>query len=235
MKTGISLRKVLSVLLELIFRSIFIGDDSWFRHSSIFVNIPAIALMLMICSYPSFSGCLYVLALLISLHLLLSSINLLTYASILALIPSLWYFVTTLPFTHSLYYSFEVMIRVFTSSIVILTAILTWNPMEIPYLISKATSRKEPQIFIPLLWKVIPHTLKDSEDALLSNELKGESLWRALAVTFVASIEYSYLYEESLHSKVYFFKPYYFYDLRIILLYIAIIVLCLNYIIAVNV
>ena len=87
------------------------------------------------------------------------------------------------------------------------------NPMELSYLLSKI-GVKDGRILMPLTWKVIPHIMKDFQNALLVMNLKGTSFWKGIAISFVAVEEYTEQYEEGLFLKLSNYRPEFSYSLR---------------------
>ncbi|HDN75999.1 MAG TPA: hypothetical protein ENG05_02595 [Acidilobales archaeon] len=226
-----ALIKLVSLILELILRALFIGNDAWYKHSSIALNISLAALIITMVREANLQVLFYAMAIIIALHTVLRTLKLFTYSLIMSFIPSLWYLVTTLPFTQSIIESAIISLRVLVTSTSVLTAIFLWNPMELSYLLHKLRLSKGITLFAPFLWKVIPHVLKDVKDSILANELKGEKVWKGLAVSFLSVAEYSSNYEEALYLKVDDFKPFFRYDSRVISLILGFEVLVINYLI----
>ena len=208
--------RIISVIEELILRAVFIGNDTWWRHSSSLIGIALATTLVYVGTWCRY-GLVIVTIALVLIHLIARTYKLFSYAMVLALLPTTWYVLTTLPFTHSLINSLVIGFRVLLNTLSILTVVFMINPIEISYLLRRV-GIKEGALFPALLWKVIPHTLRDMESTLLVNDLKGEGVGKGVAVSILASLEHSRMYEEGLHLKLRYFNPRFNYDLRAILL-----------------
>ncbi len=224
--------KLVSVIEELILRAVFIGDDTWWRHSSSILGIALATTLVYVGTWCRY-GLVIVMITLVLIHLTARTYRLFIYSVILAILPTAWYVLTTIPFTHSLINSLIIGSRVLLNTLSILTAVFMMNPMEISYLLRRL-GIKEGAVFPALLWKVIPHTLRDMESALLVNDLKGEGVGKGVAVSILASIEHSRMYEEGLYLKLRFFNPHFSYDPRAILLQVLPIISLITYVLIMN-
>ncbi len=220
-----SIGSVFRMVTEIIFRSIFAGSDNRFKHAPIPLTIALTASQVMLAG-----GRPYQLATALStvlvIHALASTINTYLYSLLITSLPALWYFLTTLPFTASPLTSAIIALRVVAVGTATLTFIYFLNPVEISLWISKLG--RGWGIYPSLTWKAIPHVMRDMQSALLSTELKGESFWRAVAVTALAVSEYSDFYEEGLYTKIFSFRPRYWYDKLSTITYSAILAVCVT-------
>jgi len=217
---------------EVIFRSIFAGDDTPFRHSTLLINTPLVVAQVLLASEGP-TGVVVTMASLLAVHLMAGTSEALAYALIMTSLPAVWYFLTTLPFTTSLMASAVIALRVIAVGSALLTFIYFLNPLELSMLAHKLGLRKA-SLYPAMTWKVTPHVMRDMKSAMLSAELKGEKLWKALAVTILAVNEYSSMYEEGTYARMQDFKPRYWYDGKTVLVFtlilaVDIIVLLLLY------
>ncbi len=222
------IRRLISVIIELIVRAVFLGSDSWGKHSSSILLTALIIITIINLRHLDIVSLSIALVTIIVLLIMSGRLRLIPYTLILALIPSAWYVVTTLPFTLSVIESLTIGIRVLITSVLLLAYIVSLNPIEISFILSKI-GLKNYLIVPPFMWKVVPHILRDMKLALLANELKREGLWRGMAVSFVASLEYVALYEEGLESKIHDINPKFTYNLRAVLIHILLITINLTY------
>ncbi len=220
-----SFRNLLTLATELIYRSVFIGDDTKSRHVSSVIYL-AIAVTEIAIAREGIIGIILALCILMAHSLIQGMIRGLEYAIILSLIPATWYFLTTLPFTGSLLQSTEISLRVLVVTASLTAFLQRINPMELAYLGEKL-GIKESSLYMPLFWKITPHLMKDSEAALMISSLKKEKLWKGLAISFVALEEYNRYYNEGLLIKKQSFKPVFWYSLKQTLINIGILVFSL--------
>lgn len=202
---------------EVIFRSIFAGDDTPFKHSTLLINTPLIITQILLASEGP-AGVVITMASLLAVHLMAGTSEVLAYALIMTSLPAVWYFLTTLPFTASLLTSAVIALRVIAVGSALLTFIYFLNPLELSMLAHKL-GLKNASLYPAMTWKVTPHVMRDMKSAMLSAELKGERLWKALAVTILAVNEYSSMYEEGTYVRVQDFKPRYWYDSKAMLVF----------------
>ncbi len=202
---------------EIIFRSIFAGDDTPFKHSTLLINTPLVITQILLASEGP-TGIVVTMASLLAVHLMAGTLEALTYALIMTSLPAVWYFLTTLPFTTSLTTSAIIAFRVIAVGSALLTFIYFLNPLELSTLAHKVCLKKV-SLYPAMTWKVTPHVMRDMKSAMLSAELKGEKLWKALAVTILAVNEYSSMYEEGTYARIQDFKPRYWYDGKAILVF----------------
>ncbi len=229
---GNSISRLISIIEELILRAVFIGCDEWWRHSSSLLILALTIMSVYVNTWCNY-GVIIVSLILLIMHLVARTYKLFLYSFILALIPTVWYIITSLPFTHSVSASVYIGIRVLINTLSILTGVFMLNPMEISFILSKL-GIKEWSVYPALLWKVIPHTLRDMESALLVNDLKNEKLWKGVAISLLASLEYSKLYEEALYLRLRYFKPRFNYDTKALLMHILPLISLLTYVILIN-
>lgn len=197
---------------ELVYRAVFIGSDSSLKHTPFLLSVVLVVFQILLAG-EGYLG-LGTLALLLGLQAVVFGVEeFLLYSELLAALPALWYFLTTLPFTVSISSSIEIGLRVFLVSISLTMLLQRLNPMELSYLLSKI-GVQEGRILMPLTWKVIPHIMKDFQNALLVMDLKGTSFWKGIAISFVAVEEYTEQYEEGLFLKLSNYRPEFSYSLR---------------------
>jgi len=218
--------KILRLLASVFFNAMFSGSDNWARHSSIFIYVIEIYLVFKLIRM-SVGYVLILFSVLLLLYLLSQSSYGFLYVLVVSTIPTIWYFLTSLPFTKSILQSFVISIRALTLSAWTLSAIYFTNPMEMAWILRHLFRNRGLQILFPLIWRVIPHIMKDMESSLLANELKGEKGWKALAVTMLATKEYEILYSEGLVSKIERFSPLYWYDKKALVFHICVLTLIL--------
>ncbi len=202
---------------EVIFRSIFAGDDTPFKHSTLLINTPLVVTQILLASRGSTGVALTMVSLMV-VHLMAGTSEALAYALVMTSLPAVWYFLTTLPFTASLTISAVISLRVIAVGSALLTFIYFLNPLELSVLAHKL-GLKNVSLYPAMTWKVTPHVMRDMKSAMLSAELKGEKLWKALAVTILAVNEYSSMYEEGTYVRMRDFKPRYWYDGKAILIF----------------
>ena len=224
--------RLISIVEELILRAVFIGCDEWWRHSSSLLILALVIMLVYVNTWCSY-GVVIVSLILLIIHLVARTYKLFLYSFVLALIPTVWYILTSLPFTHSISTSTYIGIRVLVNTLSILTGVFMLNPMEISFILSKL-GIKEWSAYPALLWKVIPHTLRDMESALLVNDLKNEKLWKGVAISLLASLEYSKLYEEALYLRLRYFRPKFNYDKRALLMHTLPLISLLIYVVLIN-
>ena len=206
------LKNLLAIAAELIYRSVFIGDDMESRHVSLFIYL-VIAVTEIAIAREGAIGIAIAFVILLMHSLLQGMTEELGYAFILALIPASWYFLTTLPFTGSLIQSAEISLRALAVTTSLTAFLQRINPMEIAYMLRKL-GIKESSLYMPLFWKITPHLMRDSEAALMISSLKKEEMWKGLAISFVALEEYNRFYNEGLITKKHVFKPTFWYSTR---------------------
>jgi len=220
-----SFRNLLALATELIYRSIFIGDDIDSRHVSSIIYL-AIAITEIAIAREGVLGVILALCILVIHSITQGMIEELGYAIILSLIPASWYFLTTLPFTGSLSQSSLISLRVLAVTTALTAFLQRINPMELAYL-GRKLGIKESSLYMPLFWKITPHLMKDSEAALMISSLKKEKLWKGLAISFVALEEYNRYYNEGLLLKKHLFRPIFWYNYKQTLINIGLLVLSL--------
>jgi len=200
---------------EVIFRSIFAGNDTSFKHSTLLINTPLVIAQILLASEGP-TGVITTMVSLLAIHLMAGTSEVLAYALIMTSLPALWYFLTTLPFTTSLMASAVIAFRVVAVGSSLLTFIYFLNPLELSTMLHKLGLKKA-SLYPAMTWKVTPHVMRDMKSAMLSAELKGEKLWKALAVTILAVNEYSSMYEEGTYVRAGDFKPRYWYNNKALL------------------
>ncbi len=220
----VSVGAVLRFITDIIFGAIFAGDDREFKHVPV-----ALALSLAIAQSYLASACGTVgiavsLATLAVLHARASTLRTLAYSLVLTSIPATWYFLTSLPFTLSVTRSALAAFRVVAIGSASLAFLYFLNPLDI----SAAFKRvgRGASIYPSLTWKVVPHVMRDMQSSILVAELKGEKLWKAIAVTTLAVSEYSDFYEEGLYPKLRLFNPRNWYSVKAVTTYSALLVGC---------
>ncbi len=211
MKIGVRLSSLIRYANELIIRSLFIYGDMESRHVPVVLNLTLLLTQVILVN-SGFVGSLTALLSTLLTYILRRSLKVLKYASILALIPAIWYFITSLPFTLSMVKSLTLTLNVFTLSLATLAFLYFFNPVELAYIMSYLKLR-EASLYPVLVWKVVPHILKDLKTALTIASMKNVELWRGLAITVVTVEEYSQFYEEAQYTKE-FFKPKYWYSMK---------------------
>ncbi len=203
-------RNLLNIATEVVYRSIFIGDDLPAKHVS-FVIYTAYASTEILLAREGLCGIVIATIFLLLQSGLQKTHEWLIYSLLLGSLPATWYFITTLPFTLSPHYSGLIALRVLIISAALTSVLQRLNPMELAY-IGRRLGIGGSSLYLPLLWKVTPHLMKDVENALTVTALKREKLWKGLAISFLALEEYSGYYEEGLHLKKGLFRPTFWYD-----------------------
>jgi hypothetical protein len=107
--------------------------------------------------------------------------------------------------------------------IAILTLLFITNPIELSSILSKL-GLKSISLIPALMWKVVPHLMKSAEESLLVIKLKKDQIWKGIANTMVAGLEYSEFYDEGLFLKEDIFNPIFKYSPKAIALYIILLV-----------
>ncbi|MGC8975120.1 MAG: hypothetical protein ACP5KB_02855 [Thermoprotei archaeon] len=218
------LRKITEVLrlfTLLLFRSIFIYGDIEGRHVPFLINL-ALLITQVLVARGGYECLVVVLASVLFIYAVRGSGKVITYSSVLALIPSTWYFIVSLPFTTSLVTSAVISLRVFTVSLSFLCFFYFLNPVEISFLLRLLHLKNAP-LYPVLTWRVIPHIMRDMETALLVGEMKRVETWKSLAITVLTTEEYVSLYEEGLFSKPEY-RPSYEYSIKHTLITVLVLV-----------
>lgn len=205
----------------LLFRSIFIYGDIEGRHVPLALNLALLVTQVLVARGGS-ERLLVVLASVLLIYVVRESSKVIIYSSALALIPSTWYFVVSLPFTTDLSASALIALRVFTVSLSFLCFFYFLNPVEVSYML-RLLNLKNASLYPALTWRVVPHIMKDMETALLVGEMKRVEAWKSLAIAVLTTEEYVSLYEEGLFSKPEY-EPSYEYSFRHTLITAAILV-----------
>jgi len=89
--------------------------------------------------------------------------------------------------------------KAYTVSALTLAASHYVNVSEAAYIAEKI--RRGSSQHVGLVFKSLPQTLKEMEEALLVAELKGVELWRGVAAATLAAYEHGVLHEEGLYTK----------------------------------
>ncbi len=195
---------------SLLFKSIFIHGDIAGRHVPTALNLALLTVQLLI-ARGGVHHMLVVLASITAVYVARDSHKVIRYAAVLALVPTGWYFLASLPFTLSLPGSGLIALRVFTVSLSFLCFFYFLNPVEISTLMKWLGLRKA-SLYPVFTWRVVPHIMQDAETALLVGEMKRVESWRSLAISVVTTDEYVSLYEEGTYTKP-GYDPYFRYDL----------------------
>ncbi len=214
-----TLSRVIRALAGMFYNAMFGGHDTWTRHVPTVMLLIEVVLVYYLLKFGGVWGFVAAFFPLIILHILSRSLRSMIYMLIVTSIPAIWYFFTSLPFTRSIEISLVGSLKAMSLGLWLLTTIFYFNPMEVSYLIYKLTKKTGLSLYLPLTWKMIPHTMRDLENALLVNELKGESSWVPLAVTLLTTREYEKLYIEGLWTKMSLFKPHFWYDKEAVILH----------------
>ncbi len=191
--------ELIRLFTSLLFKSIFTYGYIDGRRVPTLLNL-AVLITQVFMARGGVENVLVVLTAVILTYVVRRSERAIIYSSTIALIPSIWYFIASLPFTLSPQTSALISLRVFTISLSTLCFIYFLNPVEVSAII-KSLRLGNAALFPTLTWKVIPHIMRDVETALLISKLKNVESWRSLATSILAAEEYTSLYEEGLHSK----------------------------------
>jgi len=89
--------------------------------------------------------------------------------------------------------------KAYTVSALTLAAFHYVNVSEATYIAEKI--RRGSSRSVGLVFKSLPQTLKEMDEALLVAELKGVELWRGVAAATLAAYEHGVLHEEGLYTK----------------------------------
>lgn len=199
-----SFRILIEYLVELLFNSVFIGDDNPVRHTPLLLNIIFyVEIIYMIISkdlYLKISGAtLYIIFILLRRRYLV-----LKPVMILGSIPTIWYMFLASIFSPDPIKIIDVVLRVFIISTLGLVIAQIINPVEISWLIKKIIKKNQNIAMIPsLTWRITPHLLKDLRDSLMVSRLKESETWKSLGVSILLFDEYIDLYEEGLSTIEY--------------------------------
>jgi len=213
------LSRVIRAFAGMFYNAMFGGYDTWTRHVPTVMLLIEVVLVYYLLKFGGIWGFVAAFFSLIVLHILSRSLHSMIYMLIATSIPAVWYFFTSLPFTRSIEISLMGSLKAMSLGLWLLTTIFYFNPMEISYLLYKLTRKTSLSLYLPLTWKMIPHTMRDLENALLVNELKGESSWTPLAITLLTTREYEKLYIEGLWTKIEKFRPYFWYERKALILH----------------
>ena len=194
---------IIGKLISLIYRSIFLYGDMWYRHSSIALNLFFTILSIYIVSL-GMRETIIVLAIAIALYILFKAFNALIATTVISSIPAAWLALTNLIFTgisiDALYKALEIFTRAITIAIAVLLFLLMMNPIELSNYLCRVM--KKPSCLYPVvLWRVVPMVMKDSSDSLIVMKLKNEKIWKALAVTILSSLERAEAMEQVFEVK----------------------------------
>ncbi|PUA33574.1 MAG: hypothetical protein B7O98_03920 [Zestosphaera tikiterensis] len=211
MRIGGKLSSLVKYASELIIRSLFIYGDMESRHVPVILNLTLLLTQVVLVNLSAVGSLIALFSTLLT-YVFRGASKVLKYASILASIPTIWYFITSLPFTLSVVKSLAITVNVFTLSLATLAFLYFINPIELAYLMNRL-KLKEVSLYPVLTWKAVPHILKDLKTALTIASMKNVELWRGLAITVVTVEEYSQFYEEAQHAKG-VFQPKYWYSWR---------------------
>lgn len=203
--------ELLRLITSLLFRSVFIYGDIEGRHVPIMINLALLVTQILV-ARGGIERLLVVLASVLLTYVIRGSSKVVVYSGVLALIPSTWYFVVSLPFTTSFLTSALIALRVFTVSLSFLCFFYFLNPVEISFVL-RLLNLGNLSLYPVLTWRVIPHVMRDMETALLVGEMKKVEAWKSLAVAVLTTEEYVSLYEEGLFSKPEY-KPSYEYSIK---------------------
>ena len=202
---------LLRLFVSLLFRSIFIYGDIEGRHVPFLINLVLLMTQVLM-ARGGVERVLIVFTSVLLTYFARGSGKVVVYSGVLALIPSTWYFIASMPFTRDFFVSALIALRVFTISLSFICFFYFFNPVEISYLL-KLLRLKNASLYPVLTWRVVPHIMRDMETALLVGEMKRVETWKSLAVTVLTTEEYVSLYEEGLFSKPEY-KPSYYYSIK---------------------
>lgn len=95
---------------------------------------------------------------------------------------------------------FEVYVKTLTMSLVLVFFVASMSPYELSMILWRLGSRK--YSIIPVaLWRLTPVVLRDIIEAYNVQKLKGEKLWKALAVSTASALEHrDFLLEYNYHK-----------------------------------
>jgi len=203
--------ELLRLFTSLLFRSIFIYGDIEGRHVPLIINLALLVTQILVARGGS-ERLLFVLASILFLYVVRGSSKVIIYSCVLALIPTMWYFVVSLPFTMSFSISALIALRVFTVSLSFLCFFYFLNPVEVSFIL-RLLRLENLSLYPALTWRVVPHIMRDVETALLVGEMKRVEAWKSLAIAVLTTEEYVSLYEEGLFSKPEY-KPSYKYSVK---------------------
>jgi len=220
----VSVGAILRVITDIIFGAIFAGDDREFKHVPAALTLSLAVAQSYLASACGPLGIAVSLATLVALHARASTLKTLAYSLALTSIPAVWYFLTSLPFTLSVTRSALAAFRVIAIGSASLAFLYFLNPLDISVALKRFG--KGASVYPSLTWKVVPHVMRDMQSSMLAAELKGERLWRAVAVTTLAVSEYSDYYEEGLYSKLRLFNPRNWYSAKAVTTYSALLAVC---------
>lgn len=213
--------EVLRLFTSLLFRSIFIYGDIEGRRVPLIINAALLATQILV-ARDGGERLLVVLASVTLIYLVRGSGKVITYSGVLALVPTTWYFMVSLPFTASFSASALIALRVFTVSLSFLCFFYFLNPVEVSFILRLLRLEKA-SLYPVLTWRVVPHIMRDLETALLVGEMKKSETWRSLAIAVLTTEEYVSLYEEGLFSKPEY-KPSYKYSPKHTLITLAVLI-----------
>jgi len=185
---------MLSILISRIYRALFLrGDDLELKHAHMHVKLIFLITGLISIYTGSYitSITVIILGLLLSLYYDFSK----EYCSalVIALIPALWLALTNLLIvavvkgTLSIHALTIVFLKVIAATLIILLFMIMLSPIELCNIIVKL-GRGNP-IYPLMTWRFIPLGLKEVEESYIIQRLKGEAIWKSLAIASASMIE----------------------------------------------
>ncbi len=191
---------------RIVLRSMFMYGFSWARRGSTILQ-----LMYLIASFIVASRSPILLAPIVFMLLLYYYVSglimLLAYSTLLALIPSSW-----MALTEAIIEVFSstitpmrvvgVFLRAFLYAIIVFSFIHMVNLEELSFLLYKTTRRFTVALLPLITWRAISLLLKESWEIMHVHKLKGEPVWKTLALIILRAEELGDQFEEGIHSRI---------------------------------
>ncbi len=212
------LSRALSFFTVVILRSIFLYGYSELRKGTILLSLMHLTIVLTYGLKYGPSLLAYTAPISI-LYLVLGMYGLLIYSLAVSSIPGLWMSLTQLimdvlkGMLNPLNY-ISIYVKSTLTSLAILYVLHTLNPSELSTLLYRA--RKSLGMYPQLFMRINSFLIKEGIEAIYTHSLKGESVWKTLAILMLRGDELTRGFSEGLMPKYMRFKPSLIYSARTI-------------------
>lgn len=201
--------RIIGILVDLVYKSLFLKGEEGYRATSSLVKILLLALML---TYflldPSLYSSINIVLLILVLGITGFSFSWFLSSFTLSSIPGLWYAVTALLFSYTglsepLSYTDALIIylRTTTFSLILLFFGSIISPVRLANVLFRLGFRKNSVAPI-LLWRSMPYGLKSMQESLAIGELKKENVGKRLGPAMASLLEYSDMVRESNYYRI---------------------------------
>ncbi|ADI31761.1 hypothetical protein [Staphylothermus hellenicus] len=201
--------RIIGILVDLVYKSLFLKGEEGFRATSSLVKILLLALMLtyFIIDHSLYSS-LSIILLILILGITGLSFSWFISSFTLSSIPGLWYAITALLFSYtglswpiSYMDVFIIYLRTTTFSLILLFFGSIISPVRLANILLKLGLRRNSVAPI-LLWRAMPYGLKSMQESLAIGELKKENVGKRLGPAMASLLEYSDMVNESNHHRL---------------------------------